>query len=505
MSDPFPPSPRYPPAPPGASTAPPPFGGEAPAEPPRHSSGRVFAIVGAVAIFVAGVGLVLWVTFGRADGPSHPDDWDPRVADIAEFVQTERGVLFDHPVHVDFLSDEEFTADVTASEDDLTDEDRESIEQAESMLRALGLAPGDVDLFDNQNQLMGEGVLAYYDPEEERIRVRGVELTPDVEVTLAHELTHALQDQFVDLDEVRDGLDDDAQGRYRAVVEGDASNVENAYIEEELTEAERGEYQRVSAAEADEIDLEGIPPALVAYFQAPYAFGPYFDQIVERQEGVAGLNNLLREPPESDRQLFDPRVYFDGDGPEPVDIPPIPDGAEPIDDGEFGALTWYVMLASRIPPIPALDVIDNWAGDSFVSYDDDGEVCVKARYRAPDPAAAQIVQNRLESWIDASRSEDTSLSKLDDRTLELLACDPGLDAAAGTEVDPSELLTTPATRLALVADALGSLAGDLDGAWCAADGVVRSVSPEDLASGELSASERQAIDEVMQNCGLQPA
>ena len=207
---------------------------------------------------------------------------------------------------VDFLPDEEFREDVTTAEDELTDDDRESLEEAAALLRALGLAEGDVDLFESQNTLSGEGVAAYYDPERERIIVRGTELTPDIRVTLAHELTHALQDQFVDLDEVEEGLEENQSSLLRAVVEGDASNVGDAYAEEELTPDERTEYDRRSSDEAAGADLADVPAALVAYFQAPYVFGPAFDRIVAERDGPAALNDVLREPPRTDLQLLDP-------------------------------------------------------------------------------------------------------------------------------------------------------------------------------------------------------
>ena len=59
---------------------------------------------GAVAVMASG-----------SSGPSRADEWDPRVADLVQFVQTERGLLFDHPVRVDFLTPEEYS-DVVASE-----------------------------------------------------------------------------------------------------------------------------------------------------------------------------------------------------------------------------------------------------------------------------------------------------------------------------------------------------------------------------------------------------
>src|SRR5687767_10540895 len=82
---------RSPPPPPPPSLAPP---------PPRW--------LVALGIMVTGVlvlGLVALATraFG-SDGPDHPDAWDPRVSDLAAFVEDERGLEFDHPVHVDFLT-----------------------------------------------------------------------------------------------------------------------------------------------------------------------------------------------------------------------------------------------------------------------------------------------------------------------------------------------------------------------------------------------------------------
>ena len=80
------------------------------------------------------------------------------------------------------------------------------------MFRALGLIEGDVDLFDKSNELQGKGIIGFYSYDDERLRIRGTELTPDVECVLVHELTHALQDQNFDLGKRFEELDkaDDA-------------------------------------------------------------------------------------------------------------------------------------------------------------------------------------------------------------------------------------------------------------------------------------------------------
>ena len=116
-------------------------------------------------------------------GPPHPSKWDASVQKYVDFVEKKRDLKFTQPVYVDFLADAEFTENVTADDDDLTDEDRKEIEQSTGLLRALGLVEGDLDLFDKSNQLRGKGVIGYYSYDDERLRIRGTEITPAVEST----------------------------------------------------------------------------------------------------------------------------------------------------------------------------------------------------------------------------------------------------------------------------------------------------------------------------------
>jgi hypothetical protein len=44
--------------------------------------------------------------------PEDLTEWDPRVADLAAFVEEARGLEFVHPIPVEFLSPEEFSAEV---------------------------------------------------------------------------------------------------------------------------------------------------------------------------------------------------------------------------------------------------------------------------------------------------------------------------------------------------------------------------------------------------------
>ena len=104
------------------------------------------------------------------------------------------------------------------------------------MFRALGLIEGEIDLFATMNELRGAGIVGYYDYESERIRIRGKKLTPTVQSTLVHELTHALQDQHFDLEKRTAKLekadDSAASSAFDSLVEGDASRIETAWRED---------------------------------------------------------------------------------------------------------------------------------------------------------------------------------------------------------------------------------------------------------------------------------
>ena len=51
-----------------------------------------------------------------------PDEWDPRVADLADYVERHAEFEFENPVRSRFLPDKEFEKLVTDDEEDLTDE-----------------------------------------------------------------------------------------------------------------------------------------------------------------------------------------------------------------------------------------------------------------------------------------------------------------------------------------------------------------------------------------------
>ncbi|MDZ7632319.1 MAG: hypothetical protein U5K74_13470 [Gemmatimonadaceae bacterium] len=90
--------------------------------------------------------------------------------------------------------------------------------------KRLGVVPDSVDVIAVLTRLLTEQVVGYYDPKRKTLFV--VEGRPGVEreTVIRHELTHALQDQYVNLDSIQNIQgDDDRVGAAQAVFEGHAT------------------------------------------------------------------------------------------------------------------------------------------------------------------------------------------------------------------------------------------------------------------------------------------
>jgi hypothetical protein len=425
-------------------------------------------LLGGIAVYVG----------SRHDGPRYPDEWDERVLDLVHFDEKERGLTFKHPVEIEFMSEDDFKADVTTSDEDLSTEDKDQIDQVEASFRALGLIDGDVDLFDAQNDIQGGGTLAYYSSDDKKVRVRGTELDVATKVTLAHELTHALQDQYFDLSRLDDMETDGEASAFRAVVEGDATVVENAYIAQ-LSPPDAAAYDDQRSDQAETADYGDDPQVLVATFTAPYIVGPPFVEALKAKGGNAAIDDALQNPPASEAALLDIFSFLDHQQPTTVDTPSISEGEEGLDDGDFGATTWFLMLAQRIDVHRAIDVVDGWGGDSYVTYTDaGGRVCVKARYQGRTSADTDRMHQDLEDWAAAGPTGAATVDA-DGSFVELTTCDPGSSSGSPREDNSMAAVELLGLRLQVVSEAFQANA-DAQLAECASNGLIDQLDLADL-------------------------
>lgn len=474
-----------PPPPPPAARPPMPPMPPLPPLPDPFAPKRSRRYIPALAVTIVGVLVVaaLAIVTGVFDDDHlpHPDAWDPRVAELAEYVEGARGLDFEHPVFVDFLSPEDYTAEVTTEEGDLDEDQQTELDRLGAHLRAFGLASGELDLFDDINTVTDGGTLAFYRPDDARVRVRGTELSVGVRVTLVHELTHALQDQHFDLAEIVGGdLDDGESDARRALVEGDALRIEDQYVSEALSEEERTSYQ----AEYDEELAQGeaatadVPSFVTASFGLPYALGRPFVTMLDAQGGNDAVDDALRDPPTTAEHLFDPVSYLDREKPLEVELGL--DDIETDDDGTFGPAEWYLLLGDRIDPKQALEAALGWGGSAYGSFERDERQCIRVVFAGDEDDDDAQTRDALAAWHNAlpeGLAPLVELLEVKDRP-GLEACDPGPDVDVLGADRADELLVLPAVHAYLEADAASVL--DTDESRCYARTVIDHYSSDEL-------------------------
>lgn len=451
--------------------------------------------VGTALVLAAGVVAALVVE--KPNG--HPDEWDHRVLDQVRFVEKARGHLFSHPVHVEFLTAAEYTERTRTEDTSLSDDEREEIEQVEGLFRALGLASGKVDLLEAENDLSDTATLAYYDSYEERVVVRGTVVTPSLALTLVHELTHALQDQVFDIDRY-DDEDDVSSGEFaafRALVEGDANRIENRYAEEELTDAEREALDSESAADAEEFESEGVPEALAAMFQATHVLGDAFITLIEANDKDS-IDAAFADPPTTEEQLVDPFTYIERNAVVPMEAPGT-DGAEVLDEGDFGAASLLVVLAERLDPRRALEAVTGWGGDAYVVFQRGGRTCARINVTGDSPADTDELAKALVDWVAVAPKGSATTSR-EGNVVRLESCDPGV-AAAGGSGDSGFAVELAASR-SYVAAGLLFRGATTERSQCIAGVFVNELDPEDLMVQLEGLSEelRQEILRLAERC-----
>jgi hypothetical protein len=237
----------------------------------------------------------------------------------------------------------------------------------EALYELLGLLPPGSDLREINGSIFGEQVAGYYDPADGRLRiVTGAATGNQVlsEVTIAHELDHALEDQAIGLDLDEANASDDAGYAYRALVEGSATALMFTYLERyfdrdvALGGLLGGSLNAGSTA--------GIPGFILAGLIFPYQEGQKFvTALYERGGNTWTLVDLAERdrPPVSTEQVLHPEKWIDVEEPERVTLPPAPAGYETLTAGTFGEWQTGQWLRDR-------DAAAGWGGDRYALYAD---------------------------------------------------------------------------------------------------------------------------------------
>ncbi len=399
----------------------------APPPPPPPSpadSTRVKGAVGVVLVLVAALVVIAVV-------PSkswYPKSWDPRIAPIAAKVSDLRGLNFVHPVQVHFLNAHDFTQLYEGKDTSISAADRQSFATQAAVGRALGfLGPKD-DLAQSSKTQAESDVAAFYSNAAKEVFVNGTNLDVEHQVTVAHELTHALQDQHFDLEALSKKAVASTTGdteAYTALIEGDAVRIQNDYLRG-LSATQQREYLRENNTTADATDTAdaSVPDILEFLFRAPYEFGPATANVLFAEGGNLSVDNALTGPTPGSRILLEPAELTP---PRSVEKPELPSGAKPVgeeDQEMVSAFELYPMLATSMPAVKALHASDDVDGTNALTYTQNGKVCEAINLVPRSPHDVSVAP-ALRAW---ARSHPSARVSTQGEIVKLTACDPGAKA-----------------------------------------------------------------------------
>ena len=350
-----------------------------------------FAVAG-VFLLLVGALAAMATSRNRVGGPKA---WDPKVTELVAFVEDSRGLRFKRPVTIKYLNDTEFEAWLGRGDEGDADANTFVAEEA------LGLVEGG---YDPNAGVTGRrnGTVGVYSPNDRTIRVRGTELTPYVQLVLAHELTHALQDQHFNLGKVQQKAKTETQYLgVNAVVEGDATLVETDWYYS-IDEADQDAIAEFEDSLNDEND--DFPAGLGAKYSLPYALGDEFVMVTSARSTTA-RDDLFRNPPLNSVVLIDPSRYDDGSSDVTIKKPDVSDAIKDAPD-EVGATLWFLALATAAEPADVRAAMSAFASDRSAFTRTGKQVCMEDVVAPVSAARLEILQEVFATWAadDSSRS-----------------------------------------------------------------------------------------------------
>lgn len=348
--------------------------------------------------------------------PAGEDEVRATVEEISAFVEQERGLEFDGRVDIEFVDDDEFERRVLEDFDEEADE----LEAAGIVLAALGLVDPDVDVVQAMRALTGGGVIGFYDPETGELVVRGAAITPHVRTVIAHELTHALDDQHFELDrpDLEDAEDESYFG-FSALVEGNARRIENAYAATLTDDEQRAAYEE-QVALAGDVDLSAIPFVLVEQITAPYELGEGFVEAVIDAGGQARLDQAFAEPPTTSEQVVEPDTFLAGEG--AVEVPPPTVEGEVVEQGALGQVLVTQVLEGELERDAVAEAAAGWGGDWGVAWRDGDRRCLTSAVVGDTPEATAALSTAFTEWAAAHGGARVTPGAAPDAPFTVEAC-----------------------------------------------------------------------------------
>jgi hypothetical protein len=283
------------------------------------------------------------------------------------------------------------------------DKDAQRLRRSELVLKKFGLIPRDFDLQKFLVALLGEQIAGYYDAKTKVVNLLDWVDPEEQRPVLAHELTHALQDQSFGLEKWMKGDDVDLDSKKhltaedietdetsdvrQAVVEGQAMVVLVDYMLAPTGQTLLASPQLAEALKtgmlvgtADSPEFKNAPVFLQEALTFPYRYGLDFEAALLRKGGKEeAFTAVFRNPPRTSRQIMEPETYLSAEQLPPM---PVPDfekefqNYDRFDVGAIGELDVAVLIDQYAGADVSREMYPHWRGGYYYAVRPKGDATV---------------------------------------------------------------------------------------------------------------------------------
>jgi len=238
-------------------------------------------------------------------------------AEIKSDIETMRGTKFQRPVKVKVTDKKGFIEYARKRQEKTETPERKARDEWNAKL--LGLVPIDMNLQAALEKLLEGQVGGFYDPGSDTFYLMDSFGGDLARIILAHELTHALDDQCFDLDGQLAKLhqESDAEFAFQAVVEGSGTSAMNQWTMQHLKDLDRA-----ALLESSDLETQGLaeaPQFLWKPLIAAYLRGEGFlvhtagMNVGMKASKTEDIRRAFEHPPRSSEQILHPDKYWDAD------------------------------------------------------------------------------------------------------------------------------------------------------------------------------------------------
>jgi len=354
----------------------------------------------------------VWVLALAATGAT--DLLPAKITEFAKVVESVRGHKFDRAVPAGEIDATELRQTLRAK---LAESFPASAEDTRRSLVALGLIEDSPDLVNHLIDFYASQVIAFYDPEPRRFFVvhgaaeslEGAPLEGAAEkLIFTHELTHALQDQNLDLDRRIKALKDngDRALALQSLLEGEATLVMVRAALADLPGADDSlEEELAPLLSAGTLEKANSPKDVPAYFTEqlffPYVEGTAYVRRTVKKSGWSGVDRLWKSPPLSTSEILHPEALPFAPASDLIPANPeglAPEGFKVLYSDTLGEWGLRFLLRRGLPNAEADPAAASWRGDRLVFFSGPGgAIAYLWKLRLENPGAAAALERALKS------------------------------------------------------------------------------------------------------------